>query len=69
MVCLIRSYASKFFKGCLPQTLLGPLLNTLSHMSESTCLLVPDKIKYNLIKVENYEKKINLSSLGGRHVL
>ena len=22
----------KFFKGCLPQTLLGPFLHTLSHM-------------------------------------
>ena len=22
----------KFLKGCLPQTLLGPLLNTLSHI-------------------------------------
>ena len=22
----------KFFKGCLPQILLGPFLNTLSHM-------------------------------------
>ena len=24
---------SKFFKDCLPQNLLGPLLNTLSHLS------------------------------------
>ena len=24
--------AFQFFKGCLPQTLLGPFLNTLSHM-------------------------------------
>ena len=23
-----------FFKGCLPQTLLGPFLNTLTHMTE-----------------------------------
>ena len=27
-----RPYPFKFFKGCLPQILLGPLLNTLSHM-------------------------------------
>ena len=25
-------YPFKFFKGCLPQILLGPLLNTLSQM-------------------------------------
>ena len=33
MVCLSRPYPFKSFKGCLPQILLGPLLNTLSHMS------------------------------------
>ena len=26
-----RPYHFKVFKGCLPQILLGPLLNTLSH--------------------------------------
>ena len=25
-------WSAKFFKGCLPQILLGPLLNTLSHI-------------------------------------
>ena len=29
---LSRSYPLKSFKGCLPQNLLIPLLNTLSHM-------------------------------------
>ena len=33
MVCLNRPYPFKFFKGCLPQILLGPFLNTLSQMS------------------------------------
>ena len=28
MVCLGRPYHFKFFKGCLPQILLGSLLNT-----------------------------------------
>ena len=28
--CLSRPYPFKFFKGCLPQILLGPFLNTLS---------------------------------------
>ena len=32
MVCLSSPYPLKFFKGCLPQNLLSPLLNTLSHM-------------------------------------
>ena len=27
-----KSYSFKFFKGCLPQILLGPFLNTLSHL-------------------------------------
>ena len=27
-----RPYPFKFFKGCLPQILLGPFLNTLSHL-------------------------------------
>ena len=30
-ICLSRSYSIKFFKGCLPQILLGHL-NTLPHM-------------------------------------
>ena len=30
--CLSRPYYLKFFKGCLPQILLGPVLNTLTHM-------------------------------------
>ena len=32
MVCLGRPYQFKFFKSCLPQVLLGPFLNTLTHM-------------------------------------
>ena len=28
---VMRLYLFKFFKGCLPQVLLGPFLNTLSH--------------------------------------
>ena len=33
MFYLSRPYPLKIFKGCLPQTLLGPLSNTLSHLS------------------------------------
>ena len=32
MVCLCRPYPFKFFKGCPPQNLLSPLLNTLSQI-------------------------------------
>ena len=32
MVCLSRPHRFKFFKGCLPQVLLGPILNTLTHI-------------------------------------
>ena len=39
MVCLSRPYPFKFFKGCLPQNLLSPLLNTLSHLFMRICLL------------------------------
>ena len=28
-----RPYHFNFFKGCLPQILLGPFLNTLTHLS------------------------------------
>ena len=31
MVCLSRSYHFKFFKCCLPQILLGPLMNTCPY--------------------------------------
>ena len=27
-----KPYPLKFFKGCLPQNLLSPVLNTLSHI-------------------------------------
>ena len=29
---MTQQYYLKFFKGCLPQVLLGPFLNTLSHL-------------------------------------
>ena len=32
MVCLTRPYPFKFFKRYLPQILLGPFLNSLSHI-------------------------------------
>ena len=35
---LSRPYPFKFFKGCLPQILLGPFLNTLSHLYGRICM-------------------------------
>ena len=40
MVFLGRPYHFKFFKACLPQTLFGPLLNTLSHFFRLFSLLL-----------------------------
>ena len=35
MVCLGRPYHFKYFKGCFPEILLGPFLNTLTHMFQA----------------------------------
>ena len=32
MVCLSRPYHLKVFEDCLPQILIGPFLNTFSHI-------------------------------------
>ena len=39
-----KSRLSKFFKGCLPQNLLGPLLNTLSHIIISRILWTCERL-------------------------
>ena len=43
MICFKQIiYPFEFFKGCLPQILLGPFLNTMPHVMEvltSTCLI------------------------------
>ena len=33
MICLGIPYHFKSFKGCLPEILLGPFMNTLAHVS------------------------------------
>ena len=35
----------KFYKGCLPQILLGPFLNTLNHLQNQQRLVVPGVLK------------------------
>ena len=37
----------KFFKGCLPQILLGSFSNTLTHISRNTIKLQDYEIKYH----------------------
>ena len=37
LIGLSAAYPFKSFKGCLPQNLPSPLLNTLSHMYVATC--------------------------------
>ena len=48
MVCFGRPYHFKFLKGCLPQILLSPISNTLTHIRllyhNGTCLLLFGKI-------------------------
>ena len=36
-LCLGRPYHFKIFKDCLPQILLGPFLNTLTHIIQLAC--------------------------------
>ena len=37
---LLSPYHLKFFKGCLPQVLLGPFLNALSHIKQLFAYLI-----------------------------
>ena len=46
-------YQVKFFKGCLPQILLGPLLNTLSHIENYVSNSFPEWSKFNTEFPEN----------------
>ena len=39
MVCLNSPNPFKFFKGCLPQILLGPFLNTVSYMYKKSIIM------------------------------
>ena len=43
MICLSRPYPFKFFKGCLPQTLLGPFLNNLPVYYLMNTIMPPPK--------------------------
>ena len=60
MVCL-----NKFFKGCLPQILLGPLLNTLSQIREglvSSMFLEIKPLHYTLCTKKRCTNLCNLDT-------
>ena len=67
MDCFGRPYHFKCFENCLQQTLLGPFLNTLSHltavkkMSFQTLELL--NIKYYKYRFTNHNNVVNLSIL------
>ena len=54
MVCLDRPYHLKFIKGCLPQILVGPFLNTLTHTSVAVFLSnsAASILRYNQLESE-----------------
>ena len=45
MVCFSRAYDFKFFKGCVPQILFGPFLNTLPPNEAMVQKLIGDPVK------------------------
>ena len=61
MVCLARPYPFKFFKGCRPQILLGPLLNTLPNFSLDFPEVFP--LEEKCLKILNlHEKNLELKT-------
>ena len=57
-ICGRRLYHFKFFKGCFPQVLLSPFLNTLSQMTQgnSSSFIAPKVQQQRSIEAE----KINM---------
>ena len=48
---VFKSGISKFFKGYLPQNLLSPVLNTLSHIKYSNMILDLLPFKFQKLKI------------------
>ena len=53
MVCLSRPYHFIFFKGCLPQTLLGPFFNILTHVLHAPVSNMNTALFYNAQDLQN----------------
>ena len=64
-ICGRRLYHFKFFKGCFPQVLLSPFLNTLSQMTQgnSSSFIAPKVQQQRSIEAEkiNMMKKLSPS--------
>ena len=52
MVCLSRPYHFKYFKCCLPEVLLGPFLNNLTHLIQIHHVQNYDFIEFILVDEE-----------------
>ena len=64
MVCLSRRYHFKFFKGCLPQILLAPSLNTLTQMHTDTTYVLTAAICITFLNEQSLMKKVYLTQQG-----
>ena len=71
MVCLSRPYSFNFFKGCLPQVLLGRFLNTLSVPFSQLHLCECLKWKCSFKSSENCDQYVFLRHLAFliRHIV
>ena len=63
MVCLSRPYHFKFFKGCLRQILLGPFLNTLTHLFLNFIILMAFLLQTYIRNNFNWVSKLFLRSM------
>ena len=63
MVCSSRPYPFKFFKGCLRQILLGPFLNTLSHIKNVQNLILTYILRCFICKEKNWETYKGISMI------
>ena len=52
---VFKSELSKFFKSCLPQNLLCPLLNTLSHLE--LCQVSVTEVLINAVRFSPEQRK------------
>ena len=53
---ILTKYPIKFFKDCLLQILLGPFLNTLSHLCLSLHMYIHKKSEVNLIDRDVFDR-------------
>ena len=59
---LSRPYPFKFFKGCVPQILLGSFLNTLSHLKSAEVLPIFKKDQKRFENLKDQKRFENLKS-------